>query len=145
MDFCGGFCDCPRYNTQCAALHHAEINREDHSSITIYSGNIVSCSHGDVIELFVLKNYGYQNSDLMEIIRRNVYDNLDIDVSRIVFGGSTTPSDAAQHFAETAYGTHLVDLAPGGIYSVRDYALMDWSVKEISEDKTAVVGECTYV
>ncbi len=72
------------------------------------------------------------------------YDNLDVDVSRISFNVEGGAQEAAEYFVYSAYSDHMTSLAPGSIYGMSDYAVVQWQVREISETGDAVVGSFEY-
>lgn len=78
---------------------------------------------------------------------RAEYDNLDVDYSRISFSLSGSAEDAADYFVHSAYGSHMTNLAPGNMYGVSDYEVVNWEVREVSGDGDAVVGwfECAVI
>jgi len=86
----------------------------------------------------------YESSDSIAYSIRRDYDNLDVDHSRIKFYLSGNAEKAASSFVHTAFGSHLLSLMPGNWYSITEYEVVDWDVREISEDGTAVVGWFEY-
>ena len=75
---------------------------------------------------------------------RREYDNLDADHSRIRFYLSGSAEEAASAFVHTAFGSHLMSLMPGNMYSITDYEVVDWEIRDIRADDTAVVGWFQY-
>lgn len=75
---------------------------------------------------------------------RMEYDNLDVDASRISFNVEGGAQEAAEYFVYSAYRDHMTSLAPGSIYGMSDYAVVQWQVREISETGDAVVGSFEY-
>lgn len=71
---------------------------------------------------------------------RGEYDNLDVSCERISFSLSGSAMVAAEHFAHNAYGSHMMNLAPGNMYGVSAYEVVDWGVLDVSDDDSAVVG-----
>ncbi len=71
---------------------------------------------------------------------RAEYDNLDVDCARIFFDETGETEKVAETFVGVLYADHLLSLAPGGIYSITDYDVLDWGVSEVSENKAAIVG-----
>lgn len=88
------------------------------------------------------------NDDSVSIAEdiRDEYDNLDVDYSRISFYLDGSAEDAADAFVHSAYGSHMMNLAPGNMYGMSDYDVVNWGVREVSEDDEAVVGwfECAF-
>ena len=88
------------------------------------------------------------NDDSVSIAEdiRDEYDNLDVDCSRISFYLDGSAEDAADAFVHSAYGSHMMNLAPGNMYGMSDYDVVNWGVREVSEDDEAVVGwfECAF-
>lgn len=86
------------------------------------------------------------SSSIAEDIRAE-YDNLDVSYSRISFYLSGSAEDAAEAFVHSAYGSHMMNLAPGSMYGMSDYEVVDWDVREVSEDDSAVVGwfQCAFI
>ena len=77
---------------------------------------------------------------------RHEYDNLDVDYSRIVFYFDGSAEAAADSFVHSAYGSHMMSLAPENMYGMSEYDVVQWEVREISENGDAVVGwfECAF-
>ena len=82
-----------------------------------------------------------------ESIARDIrmeYDNLDVDCTRISFPADGGAEEAADTFVHSAFGGHMAGLAPGSIYGISDYEVVDWTVREVSEKGDAVVGSFEY-
>ncbi len=75
---------------------------------------------------------------------RNEYDNLDIDSSRIAFEETGTAEDVAEVFVKDIYADLRLGLAPGGMYSITDYKVVNWGVGEVNDDQTAILGWFDY-
>lgn len=88
--------------------------------------------------------YDYNESIAKDI--RLEYDNLDVDYSRIAFYLDGSAEEAADAFVHSAYGSHMTALAPGSMYGMSDYDVVQWKVREISETGDAVVGtfQCAF-
>lgn len=86
----------------------------------------------------------YESSASIAYDIRREYDNLDVDFSRIAFYQSGSAEDAANKFVHSVYGSHKMNLAPGNWYGISEYAVINWDVREVSEDGTAVVGWFEY-
>lgn len=86
------------------------------------------------------------DNDLFSEIRAQ-YDNLEVDFARVTFSLDGSATNAAEYFARTAYGEHLLNLSSGNSCAVTDYACVEWGVDEISEDDDLVTGwfQCAVV
>ena len=68
------------------------------------------------------------------------YDALAASYEQITFRETGGAEDAARYFAETAYGEHLMNQAPGSSCGATDYELLQWDCRQVSADGTAVLG-----
>lgn len=82
---------------------------------------------------------------IAERIRERYYDELDFDYKNIPFDFSGSVEEAAEVFATETYVDHMNSLAPGSIYTMKEFNLLEWGVTEVREDGNAVVGYAKYV
>lgn len=104
---------------------------------------MVQYSDGDAASFWRASPKYDHSGSIAEDIRRE-YDNLDVDASRISFCVEGGAQEAAEYFVRSAYGDHMTSLAPGSIYGMSDYQVVQWEVREISEAGDAVVGSFQY-
>ena len=115
------------------------------NKMTFWSGDagMIQYDNGSTITYWLATPL-YESSDSIAYSIRREYDNLDVDYSRIKFYLSGNAEKAASSFVHTAFGSHLLSLMPGNWYSITEYEVVDWDIREISEDGTAVVGWFEY-
>lgn len=118
------------------------------TSMTFWSNSgagMVQYREGDTTTFWsALPAYDYTVSIAEDI--RAEYDNLDVDYARISFYLDGSAEEAAETFVHSAYGSHMMSLAPGNMYGMSDYDVVKWEVREVSADGDAVVGwfECAF-
>lgn len=81
----------------------------------------------------------YSSGDLLGDLRWE-YDRLMASWERVTFSLDGGAEAAARHFAETAYGEHLMNQAPGSSCGAVEYELLQWECRKTSYDGTAVLG-----
>lgn len=119
-------------------------SEENDTSFTFFADSDKICYHtGGTVAWYSL-TYKYDGNAFLAAAMRAEYDNLDVNFENISFFYESAPENVAELFVREIYGTHLLNLAPGGGYSITDYQVVDWGVTEVSEDKTAVVGWFEY-
>jgi len=76
---------------------------------------------------------------------RMEYDGLEADCTRIAFYlGDEGAEKAADAFVHSAFGSFLMNLAPGNMCAVEEYDVVEWDVREVSADGDAVAGWFSY-
>ena len=106
-------------------------------------GGMVQYSDGSTTS-FWRASPKYDHSESIARDIRMEYDNLDVDSSRISFSIEGTAEDAADYFVHTAFSEHMTALEPGSIYGISDYEVVQWTIRETSENGDAVVGSFEY-
>jgi len=117
------------------------VSADEEKIMTFRSGGAgtLQYTNGNVSTYWrALQIYDLHNSIADDI--RWEYDNLDADCSRISFSLPGSAEDAADYFVHSAYSAHKRNLAPGNMYGISDYKVVDWGVSEVSGDGSAVVG-----
>lgn len=71
---------------------------------------------------------------------RYEYDCLSVTAESSDFAFDGGAEAAAEHFVREAYAERLLARAPGGLFSVKNYQVIEWAVDQVSEDGTAVTG-----
>ncbi|MDL2273753.1 M56 family metallopeptidase [Oscillospiraceae bacterium OttesenSCG-928-G22] len=123
-------------------LESVDTNAQQ-SLVFFADSNLVLFRRGDVDGWYELA-YKHDGDSSIAADIRGEYDNQDVSYRRIMFYTNSAPETAASLFINEIYGKHLLGLAPGGLYSITDYELVDWELREVSEDETALVGWFEY-
>lgn len=111
-------------------------------SMTFWSNSgagMVQYSDGDTTTFWSASPMNDYSVSIAEDIRFE-YDNLDVNYLRISFYLDDGAEDAANFFVHSAYGSHMTSLAPGNMYGMSDYDVVQWEAREVSADGDAVVG-----
>ncbi|NLT15899.1 MAG: hypothetical protein GXY05_16360, partial [Clostridiales bacterium] len=126
----------------------AAVSADGSKSMTFWANSgagMVQYSDGNITTFWNALPANDYTESIAEDIRAE-YDNLDVDYSRISFYLDGSAEDAADTFVHSAYGSHMMSLAPGNMYGMSDYDVVQWEVREVSADGDAVVGsfQCAF-
>ena len=88
-------------------------------------------------------NAGWEQGMLASILRV-AYGRAVVSYERIAFANDRTPEEVTAYFVTTAYGDNLLDAPAGSGYDASDYAVLDWTVRKVSEDGKTIVGEFSF-
>lgn len=104
-----------------------------------------SYGHGEYTTYWRAKAVYPDSRPIAVRIREGYYDELDLDYRNIPFDFFGSAEEAAEKFATETYVDHMTSLAPGSIYTMKEFKLLDWGVTEVREDGNAVLGYAKYV
>jgi len=120
------------------------VSAESNVGFTFFGDNNIACYRsGDAVAWYNL-TYKYDGGGFLAAEMRAEYDSQDVNFKRINFYYDGTPELAAELLVQEIFGKHMLGLAPGGIYSITDYQVVEWGVMEVSEDEAAIVGWFEY-
>ena len=88
-------------------------------------------------------NAGWEQGMLASILRV-AYGRAVVSYERIAFANDGTPEEVTAYFVTTAYGENLMAAPAGSGYDASDYAVLDWTVRKVSEDGKTIVGEFSF-
>lgn len=126
-------------------FHLTAVSQDGTKSMTFLDdegAGIVQYSDGDITTCY-LASTEYDGKSIAWDVRRD-YDNLDVDCSRIVFSLDGSAEEAADYFVHSAYGSHMMSLAPENQFGISDYEVVEWEVLDVSEAGDAVLGSFEY-